>query len=350
MSQRVAIVTTIRNAGAVLQSFLHYHLSTGFEHIFLFFDDPHDDSIREVENHPRISVIRHDEELRRKWRMTRAYAKFEYLRRYVDLEVMARQALNVGVAIELALEKQFDWLLHIDVDELFYSPDKSVRDHFQTLSDANIRRAVYSNYEGVPQKTDVSDYFREVTIFKKNPKCLSGGVFDDRQKASIQSVPQLSEQFFLFYANGKCAAQISKDLLPAVGSHWFILPDEQKSISTFFSHRQLILHYPCCGFAHFWNKYTSLGRFQDKWFGTVDIAKNIGPFHLEARDIVAVGDREAAKEFYTRRVVINDEQVINRLIDDGLLARIVEPSIILNDAVSYRDFESQKASVRQFSV
>jgi hypothetical protein len=48
--------------------------------------------------------------------------------------------------------------------------------------------------------------------------------------------------------------------------------------------------------------------------------------------------------------VINDEQVINRLIDDGLLARIAEPSVILNDAVSYHDFESERALARQFSV
>lgn len=352
MSQRVAIVSTIRNAGAVIKSFLHYHLSIGFEHIFLFFDDPHDDSIGQVENNPQVTIIRHDDELRRAWEKTRAYAEFGSIRRYIDPDlslsdspssVIARQSLNVGVAIELALEKKFDWLLHIDGDELFYSPNKSVSEHFQTLSDANIQRAVYLNYEGVPQITDISDYFREVTVFKKNVKCISGGVFTDQQSATIQSVPQLSEQFFLFYSRYKSAARVSKGLLlPDI--HWFRLPDEQKerwsgrrSISTFFSQQRLILHYSCCGFEHFWNKYTTLGRFPDKWFGNVDIAKKIGPFHLKARDIVAVGDREVAMEFYKTRVVINDEQVINRLIDEGLLARIVGPSSILND------FKSQKA-------
>ena len=40
VSRRAAIVTTLRNTESVLASFLDYHLSIGFDHVFLFFDDP----------------------------------------------------------------------------------------------------------------------------------------------------------------------------------------------------------------------------------------------------------------------------------------------------------------------
>ena len=42
MTVRAAIVTTLRNADAVLDDFIAHHLAAGFEHIFLFFDDPRD--------------------------------------------------------------------------------------------------------------------------------------------------------------------------------------------------------------------------------------------------------------------------------------------------------------------
>ena len=39
---------------------------------------------------------------------------------------MARQVLNAALpAMELAREKNLAWLLHLDADELFYSPGQS---------------------------------------------------------------------------------------------------------------------------------------------------------------------------------------------------------------------------------
>ncbi len=49
---------------------------------------------------------------------------------YRDREVMARQVLNAGVAVQMCLERGIDWLLHIDHDELFVSGHDSVQEHF----------------------------------------------------------------------------------------------------------------------------------------------------------------------------------------------------------------------------
>ncbi|MBO0721502.1 MAG: glycosyltransferase family 2 protein [Blastocatellia bacterium] len=320
---QAAIVTTLRRPVA-LESFIRHHLAAGFDHLFLFFDDPKEI----IESGPQITAIPHDAWLREAWRNTQAYEKLDYLRNYIHHEVMARQCLNAAVAIRLSLDKRIDWLLHIDADELFYLPeDQPLRDHFQNLINMNVRRVIYPNFEAVPERTEIGDFFKEVTLFKVNRQRLPGAKFNDKQIAAIRSVPQLAERFFNFYTNGKCAARVSADLLPS-NPHRFLMPGAPES-NTFVSRRQAILHYAICGFEQFWNKYTTRGRFSDKWFGQVDI-KSVEPFHLEARDIVAAGNRDAAREFYTKRVVISDDQVINRLIAEGVLARIIEPRMILD--------------------
>ena len=67
MAQRAAIVTTLRNAHKIVASFLDHHLSIGFAHVFLFFDDPGDAAIPVAEQYRDVTVIRHDAALRRRW-------------------------------------------------------------------------------------------------------------------------------------------------------------------------------------------------------------------------------------------------------------------------------------------
>src|ERR1044071_3813734 len=141
MFQKAAIVTTLRNAGPSLDSFIRYHLSLGFERMFLFFDDPNDPDIAIARRYPRrVTVIPHDENLRRSWRQTRQFSLFTHFSHFIDREVMARQMLNTEVAIGLAMKEGFDWLLHIDCDELFYSPGQTASEHFSELSNKGIRR------------------------------------------------------------------------------------------------------------------------------------------------------------------------------------------------------------------
>ena len=59
MHPRVAIVTTLRNTGgAVLDSFIRYHVQLGFAHLYLFFDDPEDHAIPSAGRHTAVSAIR----------------------------------------------------------------------------------------------------------------------------------------------------------------------------------------------------------------------------------------------------------------------------------------------------
>jgi hypothetical protein len=77
--------------------------------------------------------------------------------------------------------------LHIDIDEIFYSFNKPIKQHFKydnivehlwdiffdTLShrelmEQNIGHLTYMNYEAVPTKVDIGNYFQEVTLFRRH--------------------------------------------------------------------------------------------------------------------------------------------------------------------------------------
>ncbi|GAB1544227.1 hypothetical protein NUACC21_69030 [Scytonema sp. NUACC21] len=349
MTQKVAIVTTLRNVSNSITSFLTYHLSIGFEHIFLFFDDPKDPSINEAKKFAKVSVILNNDELQDKWKQTLSYKHNKEIREYLNSEVMARQIVNTEIAIQLARQKHLNWLLHIDSDELFYSPHQTVSEHFQELIDKKIFNARYRNFEAIPESADIEDYFKNVTLFKKNYRSTYRGELKDylskNQKEIINLIPQLPDDFFLFYNNGKTAAALSEEILPW-GVHGFQLPIMvcgfklpilQKQIPQWQTNvsSPLILHYPCNGFENFWKKYETLGLFPNQWYGKIDIANAMGSFHLEARDIVMSGNKKAAKEFYEKRVVINNAADIKSCMENDLFCRIVKPSKLLTEISIY---------------
>nr|QEO74857.1 hypothetical protein [uncultured bacterium] len=343
MAQKVAIVSTLRNAGAVLDSFISYHLSLGFAHLFLFFDDPDDPSVNTARGYPNVTVIRNGEKLRQLWGKTKQYALRPEFRRFINSQVVVRQMLNVEIANQLALRQGIDWLLHIDLDELFYCPNQTLQEHFQNLTDRNINNVTYLNHEAVVERGDIDDYFREATLFKKNTAAPVPPSLRARQNRVIKSIPQFNPNFFLFYNVGKAAARPAENLMHSSVHTFFYLTKENAhylnsdftsgassgpQAGSTISADAVILHYPCCGFEHFWNKYVSRGNFEDKWLDRIEIAPFL-PFHIEARNTVMRGDKEAARELYHRRVVINDQAIIDRLIESELACRIHEPSRLL---------------------
>jgi hypothetical protein len=97
-----------------------------------------------------------------------------------------------------------------------------------------------------------------------------------------------------------------------------------------------VLHYACCGFENFRDKYRILGGFADKWFGNVDIRGSIGDFHLSARDVIATGDEPLARRFYRERAMLTDKGAIEALIESGVLVRITDPANFLNERLPAR--------------
>ena len=318
MPSHAAIVTTLRDSAAVIGSFVAYHRAIGFDHIFLFFDDPADPSLAWARAQPQVTAIARNDDLRQAWTKLSRYGENAA---HVEREVMARQVLNVEHAMNLARDMGLKWLLHIDADELFHLPDGDAAAHFAWLETTQIETVSYANFEALPEAEETGDFFRAVTLFKK-PKLLRAPPSPDA-KALIERTGQLAPNFFHFYDNGKSAVRLSAAGMAPKGVHSFARPGKYVSAQ---SPEQFILHYACCGFAAFWQKYRTLGRFADQWWGKYDIVASIGPFHMEARDAVMTGDRDHARRFYRERVMIDDAALVAELTRHNLLARIEEPA------------------------
>jgi Glycosyl transferase family 2 len=319
------IVTTLRNAGEMLDSFVAWHLARGFKHLFLFFDDPADPDIARVAGHPSISVIPHDAALRRAWeRLPEGYVMIPY----ADTEVMARQILNAALAMELARARGLAWLLQIDIDELFFSSGETGAEHFQWADAQPVRTVKYFNNEAVPEKTDIKNPFREVDLFKVPPD-LKPKANTQSGQALLRATPQLQPSRFHFYSNGKSAVRLHPPGMRPRSVHVFDDPAETP-VQPLISLTHRVLHYTCCGFEQFWQKYRILGSFADKWFGQIDIRTNMGSaLHLESRDVVAAGDRQKALAFYRARIAIEDRERCETLIREGVLTRFPQPRQML---------------------
>lgn len=318
-----AIVTTLKNAEQLLWSFINYHLAIGFDKIYLFFDDKDDPSIGIAEQYAKVKVIRNDEKLIEKWKST---ALFSSMADFLNKEVMSRQVLNAELAIEMALEDDIRWLLHIDIDELFYTEGEDVKAHFHEMDKNNYNQVTYRNHEAVPETFDINNSFQEVSLFKKNRTLLSA-----EQYELLRTLPVFNQgkDYFWFYGNGKSAVKVVPGVLPD-GVHYF---------KPKFDHLDLklsdpvILHYAICGFDQFWNKYVDLGFFDSKWFDADDI-----PFrmHLNARDIVNKGSISEARLFYANEIKTFME-LLPMLMKEGIVQRIHKPSKLLNSLVAKVD-------------
>jgi len=337
MRLKAAIVATLINGQDVVARFVKYHLSIGFEHIYLFFDDVHDTSIGFVENISGVTVIRHDDELKQRWERTSLFQANQHLHSYIYKEAMARQMLNMEIACEMAKAINIDWIVHIDIDELFFSPNESIDLHFWKLERNKIYDWQYMNYEGVPETPDIKDFFKDVTLFKKHPSNFTMSQRKDALKKF--STPK---GLFNYYNIGKMGAALRKIKAPGIHQfgldfskrtlreNWFL---RRSKIQTFLYSNLLnrpgqpiILHYPVCGFDHFWSKYVTLGNFEDSWFGTQPIFE----FHRNARDVVVKGDRAQAKLFFEKHVMI-DKNRQEVLLREGFLCRISDAARIVGD-------------------
>ena len=172
---RAGVVTTVKDFQALADSWCTYHLAVGFEHLYVYFDDPAElDAVGLPSRFPaeRLTCIPHDAKLRAEWKKLQMHgakgSADEYVA-YAKNEVQTRQQLNARHAVKLAHARGLDWLLHVDADELFYpGPSGDARAHFASLSTAGAATFCYMNHEAVPETHGIVDPFKEVSLFKRS--------------------------------------------------------------------------------------------------------------------------------------------------------------------------------------
>lgn len=348
MDQRsgVCLVTTLLlppGGHGPVSSFIRWHLHLGFERLYLYFDDV--DSREEYfpvgweecGNDSRVERIRRSKSLVEEQR--RVCKSFERFGPFVDTEVQARQVLNAEHASLLAQSRGLRWIVHIDIDELFYVQSRQAfLSHFVTLERENVEHVTYANHEGVPTSSeDEKDYFKAVTLFRVNHMTIP------MTHAAMEAMAwwkkrTLRGQYLLCYDNGKSALRLRPDVASTPTSvHGWTCSGKRKTaladprslsvgeVDT--SIEPCILHYVTCG--KFWlrTKYEILGKFDDAWFGgTLPIAKS---FHLDARDVV-LKDKQPFDEFYRTHVQAPaDPQLVRRHLAAGVLRRYIVPAQVL---------------------
>jgi hypothetical protein len=305
-----AIVTTLVNDPEVIDFYVSYHLSIGFDRIYLFNDAPGERSLDKFKSDEKVVVIERNDALLKLWKKMPSYTQVV---NYLDKEVMARQIVNMEVAVQFAAFEKIEWILHIDLDELFYLPGVNISTYFDELSQLKVDAASINNYEGIPDVLDAKNYFTATTLFKKNPNEFS------QVQAGYYKANYI-KNFYNGYGNGKMVGRV--DVITRGAIHDFSLVPGSNKIRypyTGTTHTPIILHYLTCSLTTFWNKFRRLGLFEDLYFGQSEIPQ----LYLKARDVVAKDDFESAKDFFKKNVMMSESKK-EQLLELGLLVRLPE--------------------------
>lgn len=335
-----------------LESFIRYHLSRGFAHIFLVIDNATDKAALAAANkfpQARVSIRIRGDALLEEQRA--ACSSFEDLAPLIEAEVSARQMLDAELAMALAPRLGCNWVVCLDSDELFFTREASVVPHFEGLVAAGIDQMTYLNHEGVPEVLETQDYFATITLFRRHHFAVP---LTSEARAGLRFWMDRSRrgQYLLFYDNGKSICRTGLGARPK-SQHLWILPPGHRSCTALADPRNLdvegyrecadpcILHFPVCGLAWLRAKYQTLGAFPDSWLGgKVKLPQS---FHTDCRDACAVGP-SGLDELFTQEVLLNDAREIARQVASGVCLRITGHTIALDSVARPLDTELAEPS------
>ena len=291
----IAIVTTVRDPGSSFRTWITYHRQIA-DKLYIFLDEPGPRDAALIPDAPGVNYL----------------AGTQQSTMSGGNGVMERQIANVERAHPLCVADNIDWLVHIDGDELLWSPDGNVADFFAALS-PEVATVSFVNHEVINTER-TADNFKDLRFFKRN-----GGEDKFRQYLSYRKY-----SFFLFYGNGKSAVRISNYKRPN-GVHIFEVDDG----ITLFEKKVCVLHYACPTYQQWLTKYRQLDEFQPYWW---DDVQNPIPFqfHLDSRDVYLeskkTGNWQTTRDFY-RSNIFSDAEV-ERMVELGIVFEADPTSII----------------------
>lgn len=318
----IAIVSTMADAGEHLDFFIQYHKAIGISWFYIFNDDNSQETFNIANKYKNVKVIHKDKEYFEKVKETPVFENTKK-RNLLEKEVMVRQEANVYIAAAEATLKGIDWLIHIDIDELFFLNGNNIYDHFKELDRKSIGGFNYVNYEAITTGLGNDCIYSSTQYFKKNYFRRGAWFFSEQQKKIIKSIPNLSKLYFNYYQNGKSSFPLKNKI---VVHDVHAIRSEGKTLKLGDHTSPIVLHFPCSNFTQFWKKYERLGDFEDNWNGKPRAGKFIDKFHLLARDTYLENNELLMQNLYKERLMLSPKS-IKTLIDAGL---VVELSDIKN--------------------
>lgn len=245
---KIATVTTLNANLEDTLSFINYHLNCGIDHMYLFFDNPDDVALPILANYPKLTCTPCTDQ---HWKKVGCEA---------NSRIEIRQTLNADYAFDLCRKSEFDWIAHIDVDELVYSGQKSIK-NILASTDTKISYLSMPPLEAIPSSLNCKNPYKEI----KNFKVLI------RDKHQLESLPRKNEVLYLGeylrgHLSGKSFTRISDNIkslnIHKPTSHNPVLLNESSHKDCF------ILHYDCYNFENWlkkWNRrYDGSAKFHGR--------------------------------------------------------------------------------------
>ncbi len=319
---KVAIVSIVRGLDDSFLSWLKVHLLQDVLRIYLVLDAPSEDLetarrlISAASAQDRVRLFLNDDDFKAK---ARALPGVEALLEQSAQVVVARQMLAVGVVMAAALEEGMQWLLHLDSDEVVapYDCDQPLLGYL-AAQPSKIDEVIFPNFEVVPEAEEVSDPFRELTLFKKSPYYLRYREFEHLYTAWKGA----SGRFKLFnaYITGKSAlrlADVDEAFVP-YSVHHFLPMRFTDNVKIEDEGGPVILHYPHCGLERFVGRFTG---FNADRIDTYDESSFGDDLYGLARKTVKEGRADELPELYRRAVMLQEPGLRARLERRGYVFR-----------------------------
>ena len=319
--ENVAIVVTIADAEPFFKEWLLFHLHSGFRCFYIYCDDesigrshcPYEKLAGKLATH--YHAVFHF--YYRAGQQRRACQYHEFSSAYLatmESEVMTRQEVNVRHAIDRARVHGQQWLLHIDIDELFFLNGHTIQQYVSSLSARSIASVNLRNYEVIPDpNTDAGFSFIGEKLVKKNFFYRGSWLFNSEQKQYLTSISRVNQNFFNYYQNGKSLFRVDIELaiknvhsIRDRNSRYFYQGDTDP----------LILHFSCASYNVFVEKYRRLGNFSDTWRDMPRAGQFLNALHLKARDALQnshSAESQALKNFFVESLCHSEEEIAQML-------------------------------------
>jgi hypothetical protein len=258
----VCVVTTVHAPFHETLMFVNYHLSIGVDHMYLFFDDPTDAAADALTRRSRVTCVRCDLEY---WNSSGSPT---------HRTVNQRQWLNARAGLDLARRAGFDWIVHMDSDELLYS-EKRLGELLAEVPD-EVHVLKFPTMEGVVDRFEYHRPFEEISLFKVHPARLGGNLRitpEERTRLSrdaaafrrklrwarLLGCASISADGYLRgHTEGKSAVRTSADL-EGLGCHQPV-PTAKETVRATVADDAWLLHFDCRGFATWKDKWQKLNR------------------------------------------------------------------------------------------
>lgn len=232
---RAAVMATVYRPPEP-ESWCRFHLEQGFEHLLLIFDrgeEPREraliESLRAAFPADRLTIWIGSQVAEKRWPALLEDPRLAALKPHAEEgasshAVACRQSLHASAALAAfrceELGGSYDWLLHLDADELFHLQGSArggddVGEHFAAVEAAGYERVRYLNHEMLSGPE---------WCFKLNPRLAEIQLGTVGWKAMIEhlDLAQTAERpYFLGYFNGKSAVSVSAGSAAAGVHGWW---------------------------------------------------------------------------------------------------------------------------------